>query len=338
MRPSAALLSDTKVRLSDLSFPWSRVQIHRTRLAYIHIDNLLHFSKIDRDGRVDGYIAAYLPDEVALLLMRRGELATAVAFTAVGREVLSIAEARRRMRQELERGELEFCEAPLEQLHCMYASCTAERAPRTVNPREPGQLFAGLKHEGFTGILELIANGRVTYFQFADGAYQSGHYRDKPRDMPIPQFVEQLFRPADDGTPPRLSASTFPVPAALPEQATPELIGMFREAYWRIARAAEAQLPGEAFTRAQRVSDALRAAHPPLDAVRTPPEADLPDLVVTPADLTAALTTWARQYLEQIEIVAPGTATGILRDATREHRFVLQKAGFYEHLPWRPSW
>ena len=28
----------------------------------------------------------------------------------------------------------------------------------------------------------------------------------------------------------------------------------------------------------------------------------------------------------------------VLRDATREHRFVLQKAGFYERLPWTVNW
>jgi hypothetical protein len=34
----------------------------------------------------------------------------------------------------------------------------------------------------------------------------------------------------------------------------------------------------------------------------------------------------------------PGTATKVLKDATREHRYVLQAAGFYGRLPWRVTW
>ena len=34
----------------------------------------------------------------------------------------------------------------------------------------------------------------------------------------------------------------------------------------------------------------------------------------------------------------PGTATKVLKDATREHRYVLQAAGFYGKLPWRVQW
>ena len=51
MRSSTAQLVDTPVRLADLRFPATQVHVHRTRLAYIHLDNLLHFGKIDRDGR-----------------------------------------------------------------------------------------------------------------------------------------------------------------------------------------------------------------------------------------------------------------------------------------------
>ncbi len=93
MRLSAVRLAESKVRLADLMFPSQRVQIHRTRLAFIHLDNLLHFAKIDRDGRVDGYVAAYLPDSVAVLFFKRGEVMTAVAFTEAGRTVVSIASA-----------------------------------------------------------------------------------------------------------------------------------------------------------------------------------------------------------------------------------------------------
>jgi hypothetical protein len=34
----------------------------------------------------------------------------------------------------------------------------------------------------------------------------------------------------------------------------------------------------------------------------------------------------------------PGTAPQVLRDATREHRYLLQSAGFYDRLPWPVAW
>src|SRR3989440_7581774 len=73
MRASTARLMNSAVRLADLTFPQVNRLIHRTRLAFIHLDNLLAFGKRDRDGRVDGYITAHLPDECLLVFFRKGE-------------------------------------------------------------------------------------------------------------------------------------------------------------------------------------------------------------------------------------------------------------------------
>jgi hypothetical protein len=65
---------------------------------------------------------------------------------------------------------------------------------------------------------------------------------------------------------------------------------------------------------------------------------DMPDAVVQPDDLSHALTDWTLQLLEGVEVVMPGTAPKVLKDATREHRYVLQAAGFYGRMPWPVSW
>src|SRR3989304_3993004 len=104
MRQSTALLPETQVRLTELVFPHERVQIHRTRLAFVHLDNLLPFAKIDRDGRLDGYVAAYLPDQVVLLLFKRGEVINAVSFAESARTVVPIAKALKDIREALGRG------------------------------------------------------------------------------------------------------------------------------------------------------------------------------------------------------------------------------------------
>jgi len=41
MRASTARLTNSPVRLADLQFPQVSRLIHRTRLAFIHLDNLL---------------------------------------------------------------------------------------------------------------------------------------------------------------------------------------------------------------------------------------------------------------------------------------------------------
>ena len=122
MRASTARLMNSPVRLADLTFPQVNRLIHRTRLAFIHLDNLLAFAKRDRDGRVDGYITAHLPDECLLLLFRKGEAVNAASIHTSGRQVITITEALKRMRAEVERGELAYCAAPMEQLAWMYQS------------------------------------------------------------------------------------------------------------------------------------------------------------------------------------------------------------------------
>jgi hypothetical protein len=147
MRASTARLTNSPVRLAELRFPQVNRLIHRTRLAFIHLDNLLAFAKRDRDGRVDGYITAHLPDECLLLFFRKGEAVNAACMDTGGRKVVTITEALRRMRAEIERGELTYCAAPMEQLAWMYQSCAGSVAPRLVDAQQPEALFPVLAEE-----------------------------------------------------------------------------------------------------------------------------------------------------------------------------------------------
>src|SRR5438128_10224500 len=142
MRASTARLMNSPVRLAELMCPQVNRLVHRTRLAFIHMDNLLAFAKRDRDGRVDGYITAYLPDECLLLFFRKGEAVNAASLHTSGRQVVTISDALKRMRAEVERGELAYSAAPMEQLAWMYQSCASTVELRTVDPSQPGAFFA----------------------------------------------------------------------------------------------------------------------------------------------------------------------------------------------------
>jgi len=47
---------------TGLRFPYSRILLPRTRLAYIHLANLLTDAKRDRAARISGYVAISLPE------------------------------------------------------------------------------------------------------------------------------------------------------------------------------------------------------------------------------------------------------------------------------------
>ena len=338
MRASTARLTNSPVRLADLQFPQVNRLIHRTRLAFIHLDNLLAFAKRDRDGRVDGYISAYLPDECLLLFFRKGEAVNAASLHTAGRQVVTITEALKRMRAEVERGELGYCAAPMEQLAWMYGSCSGAYQSRFIDVNQPEKFFPVLQQEQVTGILELISNGRVSYLKFEKGRYVSGYFCDRPDSVPPARYLESMFDLGPDGAAPAMSAGIFPGAAELPAQAPTALVNTYRELYWRIVDAVDKEFPGEAKRRAQKVTASIVTTHQALGLLSVPRGTDTPDSVVRPEELSTALTDWTLQLLEGAEVMMPGTAPKVLKDATREHRYVLQAAGFYARLPWQVTW
>jgi hypothetical protein len=338
MRASTARLMNSPIRLAELSFPQANRLVHRTRLAFIHLDNLLAFAKRDRDGQVDGYLTVYLPDECLIVFLRKGEAVNAASLHTGGRGVITITEALKRMRSEVERGELAYCTAPMEQLAWMYQSCAAELQPRALDPQEPETFFPLLKKEHVTGVVELISDGRVSYLRFEGGRFVDGYFCDKPAELAVAPFLESQFQPHKGGHPPALSAVVFPAVSELPAQAPNSLINTYRELYWRIADEVEKELPGQGQRRAQKVCAGIIGTHKALALLSAPRGVETPEAVVQPEELASALSDWSLQLLEGVEVMMPGTAPRILKEATKEHRYVLQSAGFYGQLPWQLAW
>ncbi len=338
MRRSSALLAHTPVRLSELTFPHDRVHVFRTRLVFIHLDNLLHFAKIDRDGRVDGYVVAYLPDEVVILLLLDGEVVSAVGFAEAGRGVLPLATALRRVREEPERGELVFCDAPLKQIAWMYGSCAAPAIPRPLDPKQPEKLIGELETEHYTGLLEMIVDGRVQYLRWEDGACVDGFFTEDAADKPVVDRVRQLLLPDASGGLPVVAVGQYPLFAKVPVQASPAMLQIYRELFWSIATETERKAPNMGMKRAYRLRDSLATIHGSLTAIGRPLDRDPAEISDTEEQLTFALSDWALQLLEELDVVSPGAAPTVLKEATKEHRFLLQKTGFYTRLPWSVTW
>jgi len=207
MRVSGTRLLHSAIRLSDVAFPASDTLLARTRLIYLHLDNLLSFAKRDRDGKVDAYFLGYLPDELILLFFREGELVTAAGIGAGQRSVLPIAEAVRRLKADPERAEAAYCAAPLAQLEWMYQACAAPAEPWVVDSKHPELIFPRVVEESLTGGLEIISNGRVNYLQFERGKFTGGYFYARPESVPLPAYIEGIFQPDAEGIRPALSVS-----------------------------------------------------------------------------------------------------------------------------------
>jgi len=338
MRASTAVLTDTSIRLWDLAFPYGRALVARTRAPYIALDSLIAFSKQDRDGKVDAYLAAYLPDELVLLFFLGGELVNAALLNPMGRHPCAIGDALRRIREGTERSEIAFHEAPQDLLAAMYAASSAAPLPMSLDAKSPENLFRPLFEQKWSGLLELISNGRVNYLQVKDGRFASGHFAERlPNDAPL-VTVARLFSSTPPEPLPRVVARVYEGPPPLPQQAPPAMIQMFRRYTWDLADLIEREAPGQGAKRAERVRQRLLPQHQVLQWVGGARGAAQEDPVVEPGILADGVATWTKELLTEVEVLQPQSAPRILRDAAREHRFALSAVGFFEKLPWRIQW
>src|SRR5437879_3622968 len=154
-----------------LRFPFSRVLLPRTRLAYIHLRNLLSDAKRDRAARISGYVAIWLPEELVTLYLLGGEVINATVRDGRGRRSIGIASALGMVPPEPEYGEICFHEAEEEQLACMYQShaVDSEPWPADIAVQEAAALFPYLHALTFDGMLEIVGNDSVNYLVFKNG-------------------------------------------------------------------------------------------------------------------------------------------------------------------------
>jgi hypothetical protein len=270
MRASTARFLSSDVRLFDLDFPSTGKMIARTRLAFIHLDNVLAYAKRDRDGMVDAYLAAYLPEELLLLFFRKGEIINAATLRPDGRRLIPIQEALRRMKAETERSEVLYCQAPMEQLLRMYSACASPPKRRFLDLGQPEKFFDVFRTEVYDGVLELVIDGGVSFLHFVGGVFTGGQIYEQPPGINADKY---LLKRLGVGAPaPRevVAHDLVAVVRELPSQALPTQVKLFREVHGRILLAADKELMGEANRKHQRHSAGLLGQHPALELLTMP--------------------------------------------------------------------
>ena len=316
-----------------LRFPHGRVLLPRTRLAYIHLRNLLNDAKRDRTARVSGYVAVSLIDELETFYVLEGEPANATLRGPHGSRVLSIAAALERVPAEPEYGEVCFNEAGEEQLACMFTTHTElpEPWPDGLAPGDPKALFPYLASTTFDGFVEIIANENVNYLVFSNGAVARTFLTSGPHGT-IVDRVSKLF--AREGRIGDLRVTRWGIPQPLPVQAAPALVQAYRDlVHSLVARLVEIGRE-EAPAIAEQARHSLASAHPVLEGFSVAGRPSK-DATADAAALTSAVAAWLRELLWRAcdHDVTPPDA--IFRELTWDRRHMFQSAGLFDQVPWK---
>jgi hypothetical protein len=322
--------------IDALSFPYDRILLQRTRLAYVHVPHLLTDAKRDRAARIFGYVAIWLPEEMVILYLQEGEVVNATRTRAEGTEAMAIAEALAAVPTEPELGEICFHECADEQLACMFHTLTAppEPWPDELKPGDRAALLPYLMSTTFDGTVEVRAGGLVNYLIVRDGeverAFVVGHNTAaRPREV-----VDKLFAGYPAGG---LTVRRWAIPPALPVQASPGLIRGYREVANSLVKRLGEQGQESAAAIAEQARKKLLPDHPALRnfAIGERPMRDPTD----DADLvTTAIAVWLSEIIWAGMDQAELTPEALLADVTRERRHMFQSAGFFDRLPWTVEW
>jgi hypothetical protein len=319
--------------VTGLRYPCTRVLLPRTRLAYVHLKNLLTDAKRDRSARVSGYVAIWLPEEFLVLYLQRGELVNACLHDGHTFQPIAIGAAVEKVPMEPEYGEICFHETDDEQLACMYASqtLTPEPWPAELRPSDPSSLFPYLMASTFDGVVEISHDGAVNYLVFANGVVQNTYLAG----MQGGSIVERVSRLFDEKRRVlHMTVRRWSVPTAIPVQAPTGLVQAYRDLATSLVLRLVAEGRENAPAIAEQARQKLLPAHPALEGIsfsgRTPRA-----VVADAAALTSGTAALINQLLWSTGEQDPDRPAALLRDLMHERRHLFQSAGLYEQIHWK---
>jgi hypothetical protein len=318
-----------------LRYPHARVLLGRTKLAYVHLRNLLSDAKRDRTARVAGYVAIWLPEEFLVLFLRDGEVVNAIRAIQRGNEPIAISSAIGRVPAEPEFGEIGFYEAPVDLLVCMYHALLTPSDPWPAGfaAGDPRVLFPQLRGEQFSGVLEVVNRDTSNYLVLRDGLIEQAFVVDDNGSGRTEQLA-RVFGPPSSRPKARVGAWRGPV--HMPTQAPAALVAAYRELIERMYLELGSYGVPVPSAVGERVRDALRPRFPALTrfASGSRPEDPSEDGQEVTAGVAAWVTDTAREALDGDE----EAVRRVVKEAARERRHMLHAAGFLSALPWELEW
>ena len=319
-----------------LRYPAKRVLLQRTRLAYVHLRNLLTDAKRDRAARVYGYVAVWLPEELLVIYLEEGEVVNATCTTdGLTFAPMAISEAIAQVPASAEYGSICFHEATDEQLDTMFATQVGRPIPwpRELDPSNAEALLAYLYATMHDGVVEIRLDGCVHYIAVASGAPARGYFSDG-RVGDVAGNVRALLEPGVGAAPP--AVRLWPRAEALPAQASPALITAYRELMTALAARLQQAGVGAAAEVMEGARRTLVQKHDLLDRF-SPLHPTTRDPVTDTAHLTTAIGAWVADVMFA---AAPDELPPerIIKELTSQRRHMFQAAGLYDVLPWKVAW
>jgi hypothetical protein len=319
--------------VAGLRFPYSRVMLPRTRLAYVHLRNLLTDAKRDRAARLSAYVAVWLPEEFVVLYMQRGEVVNATMHDKAGSRSVAISSALERIPSEPEYGEICFHEADNEQLSSMFLSQTKapDPWPSDLKVNDPAVLFPFLMSVMFDGVVEIVFDGSVNYLVFRAGAVERAFLSFQATGS-IVERVAKLFAPGakiDDA-----KFRRWPAVDPLPVQVPRELVVAYRELSNALVQRLVASGRDSAPAIAEQARQNLIKAHPDLECFSIGKKAPREPIADT-AKITGAVASWLKEIMFATVDHDATPPEVLLKELTWERRHMFQSAGFYEKMPWK---
>jgi hypothetical protein len=320
------------VRITSVRFPYERVLLPRTRLAYVHLRNLLTDAKRDRAARVSGYVVVWLPDELVTLYLRQGEVVNATTYDGNASTVLPIGTAIAKVPPEPEYGEICFHEAEDEQLSCMFTgqTTTPDGWPAELRVGDPNVLFPYLMSTTFDGMVEIRSDGSLNYLLFVDGNLERA-YLAPSEGSSLLERISQLFA----GQPrAEVSVRRWQKLTPLRVQAAPALVQAYRELLTGLVQRATAAGSSGARAVAEHARQSLLAKHPSLDGFAFT-DRPVVEPVADSGELTAAIAAWIQEFMWTAADHDRSSPEQMLRDAVWERRHIFQSAGLFDKIPWK---
>lgn len=319
--------------IAALRFPYTRVVLPRTRLAYVHLRNLLTDAKRDRAARISGYVAITQLDELVMLYLLGGEVVNATLRDARGTRPMAVSGALDKIPSEPEYGEICFHESDPEQLACMFATHTvpSDPWPEGFVANDPAALFPYLMAMTFDGLVEIVANDSVNYLIFKNGTVARAFLASSHHGTVVDRVAKLFVR---DGRVGEIRVTRWGLPATLPIQAPRGLVKAYRDLTGTLVQQLIQRGHESAPAIAEHARQNLLVAHPVLDAFSLT-DRPVHEPLADTAELTAGVAAWIRDVLWAAIDHDKETPEVLLRELTWERRHMFQSAGLYDQMPWK---
>jgi hypothetical protein len=308
------------------------VLLPRTRLAYVHLRNLLTDAKRDRAARVSGYVVVWLPDEIVTLYLQQGEVVTATTYDGKASAVVPIATAIAKVPPEPEYGEICFHEAEDEQLSCMFTGQTSgpDGWPAELRVGDPNVLFPYLMSTTFDGMVEIRSDAALNYLVFVDGNLERA-YLAPSEGASLLERISHLFASQPKA---EVSVRRWQKLVPLRVQASPALIQAYRELLAGLVQRATAAGSSSARAIAEHARQSLLTKHPSLDGFAFT-DRPVSEPVADSGELTTAIAAWIQEFMWTAADHDRSSPEEMLRDAVWERRHIFQSAGLFDRIPWK---